>query len=73
MIRVGCASESAIAVPSAGNPVWRGLEVITHGIALDIIARAEQEGAGGVVQSFLLDQRGQLGVANVGGLSQVAM
>ncbi len=35
--------------------------------------RIEQQGAGRVVQSFLLDQRGQLGVANIGALGHVAV
>ena len=56
-----------------GKSGRRGLEVETHRVALDVVTRAEQEGAGGVVIAFLLDQRGQLGVANIAGLVQVAV
>ena len=41
------------------------LEVIAHRITLDVIPGAQQQGSGRIVQSFLLDQGRQLGIANI--------
>ena len=51
----------------------RGLEVVHHRVALDVIAGIEQEGAVRVIGTFLFDQGCQLGIANIGALVQVAM
>ena len=50
------------------------LEVVHHRVALDVVARGDQQGAVGVVRPLLVDQRDQLAVALVGpGLEQPAV
>ena len=55
------------------KPERCGSEVIHHGIALDIVARAHQQRAAGVVRTLLLYEGGKLGIANIGSLEQISM
>ncbi len=50
-------------VPSAAFAGEGRLVVGHHGIALDVIAALQQEGAAGLCSAFLVDQRRQVGVA----------